>query len=36
MSEQTDTEVMRGMKIMVVVFVVLFAGIVFTARTIVY
>jgi len=36
MSEQTDVEVMRGMKIMVVVFVVLFAGIVFAARTIVY
>jgi len=35
MSEQTDAEVKKGMKLMVVVFLVLFAGIVFTARTIV-
>lgn len=36
MSEQTDEQVKSGMKLMVVIFVVLFAGIVFAARTIVY
>lgn len=36
MSQQTDAQVMKGMKLMVVVFFVLFAGIVFAARTIVY
>ncbi len=35
MSEQTDEQVKNGMKIMVAVFVVLFAGIVLTARAIV-
>jgi len=35
MSEQTDAQVIRGMKIMTVVFFVIFAGIVITARTIV-
>lgn len=36
MSEQTDDQVKRGMKIMTAVFIVLFAGLVLTARAIVY
>lgn len=36
MSEQTDEQVKRGMVIMATVFAVIFAGLVFTARAMVY
>lgn len=36
MSEQSDAQCMRGMKFMAIAFVIIFAGLVAVARTIVY